>query len=71
MEVTTTSDRMQTLALKMARIIEAMGAVARRGVPGWIDANKDDFSGKINALPTREDITLPIREQLIIELYSK
>ena len=56
---------------KMARNIEALGAVARRGVPGWIDSNKDGFSAKINALPTREDITLPIREQLIIELYSK
>jgi small subunit ribosomal protein S4 len=33
--------------------------------------DKDNFRGAINQLPSREDVTLPIREQLIIELYSK
>ncbi len=56
---------------KMARINEALGAVDRRGVPQWINLDKDNFRGAITALPTREDVTLPIREQLIIELYSK
>lgn len=56
---------------KVTRIIEALGAVERRGVPSWIEIDKDAFSGKVTALPAREDITLPIREQLIIELYSK
>ena len=37
----------------------------------WIDANRENLSGKIVALPKREDINLPVNEQLIVELYSK
>jgi small subunit ribosomal protein S4 len=37
----------------------------------WIDANRENLSGKIIALPKREDINLPVNEQLIVELYSK
>jgi len=56
---------------KMARINEALAAVDRRGVPQWIHMDKENFRGAIVQLPSREDVTLPIREQLIIELYSK
>ena len=56
---------------KIARINEALAAVDRRGVPQWIQLDKENFRGAINQLPSREDVTLPIREQLIIELYSK
>jgi small subunit ribosomal protein S4 len=55
----------------MARINEALGAVERRGVPRWIELEKGSFKGVVKSLPSREDVTLPIREQLIIELYSK
>jgi len=55
----------------IARISEALAAVDRRGVPQWIDLDKDGMKGAIRQLPSREDVTLPIREQLIIELYSK
>lgn len=56
---------------KVTRIIEALASVERRGVPRWIELDKDNFKGTVKALPTRDDVTLPIREQLIIELYSK
>jgi small subunit ribosomal protein S4 len=56
---------------KIARINEALAAVDRRGVPQWIQLDKENFRGAITQLPAREDVTLPIREQLIIELYSK
>jgi len=56
---------------QVARIIEALGAVERRGVPRWIELDKDAFKGTVKMLPARDDVTLPIREQLIIELYSK
>jgi small subunit ribosomal protein S4 len=55
----------------IARVVEALGAVERRGVPRWIELDKEAFKGTVSQLPTREDVTLPIREQLIIELYSK
>jgi small subunit ribosomal protein S4 len=55
----------------VARILDSLGAVERRGVPQWLELDKDAFQGKVKTLPAREDVTLPIREQLIVELYSK
>jgi len=54
-----------------AAINENLEAVARRGVPTWIELDKDNYKGTIKALPNREEITMPIQEQLIVELYSK
>ena len=42
-----------------------------RGVPGWLDLDADQFLGTVRQLPQREEITMPIQEQLIVELYSK
>jgi small subunit ribosomal protein S4 len=56
---------------KIARIVDSLGAVERRGVPQWLELSKDAFSGRVKALPARDNVTLPIREQLIVELYSK
>lgn len=56
---------------KILFIKEAMEAVARRGFPSWIEVNKDQFEGKIRALPTRDQIDIPVREQSIVEFYSK
>ena len=52
-------------------IRDALEAVARRGLPAWVDLTKEETLGKIIMLPTREDITMPIQEHLIVELYSK
>jgi small subunit ribosomal protein S4 len=56
---------------KIARIVDSLGAIDRRGVPQWLELDKDNFKGLVKGYPAREDFTLPIREQLIIELYSK
>jgi small subunit ribosomal protein S4 len=56
---------------KVTRILESLGAVDRRGVPKWLELDKDGFKGKLTALPARDDLTMPIREQLIVELYSR
>lgn len=42
-----------------------------RGVPDWLELDAETFSGKVLSLPTREDIKIPIQEQLIVELYSR
>jgi small subunit ribosomal protein S4 len=42
-----------------------------RGVPGWLELDADRFCGTVKQTPTREEITMPIQEQLIVELYSK
>ncbi|MEW6267089.1 MAG: 30S ribosomal protein S4 [Thermodesulfobacteriota bacterium] len=52
-------------------ILESMETVARRGVPGWLELDKAGCAGSVKALPAREDLTMPIQEQLIVELYSK
>lgn len=52
-------------------IKESLGAVERRGLPQWLTLEKDNQKGYIQSLPEREDITMPIQEQLIVELYSK
>ena len=56
---------------KIVRILEALEGVARRGVPQWLELDKEQLKGSVKASPTREDITIPIQEKLIVELYSK
>jgi len=56
---------------QMARILTAMEGVQRRGVPDWAELDRENCSGRIKILPTRSDITMPINEKLIVELYSK
>lgn len=52
-------------------IRQSLDTVRGRGVPAWLELDADNYTGRVVALPTREDIKLPIEEQLIVELYSK
>lgn len=52
-------------------ITDALEVVARRGVPAWVEIDAPSMKGTVKAFPTREDITFPMTEQLIVELYSK
>ena len=56
---------------KVAAISESLEGVVRRGIPQWLELDKDAFKGTVKLMPVREDITMPIQEQLIVELYSK
>jgi len=56
---------------KVQMISDSLDAVVRRGVPQWLELEKDKFKGVVKGLPEREDLTMPIQEQLIVELYSK
>ncbi|MCQ2477272.1 MAG: 30S ribosomal protein S4 [Clostridia bacterium] len=53
---------------KIKATIAAMGS---KPVPQWLDRNDDTLTGKVLALPTREQIEVPVEEHLIVELYSK
>jgi small subunit ribosomal protein S4 len=44
---------------------------SHQNAPNWLDIDRDNYKGRIVALPKREDIQLPVNEQLIVELYSK
>jgi small subunit ribosomal protein S4 len=52
-------------------INENIEAVVRRGVPSWLELEKENYKATVKALPNREELTMPIHEQLIVELYSK
>ncbi|OQX62831.1 MAG: 30S ribosomal protein S4 [Desulfococcus sp. 4484_241] len=52
-------------------IEDALAAVERRGIPQWLSLEKENKRGVVKNMPVREDITTPIQEQLIVELYSK
>jgi small subunit ribosomal protein S4 len=56
---------------KVVRIQEALEGVARRGIPQWLELDKDQMKGSVKSMPTRQEITIPIQEKLIVELYSK
>jgi len=56
---------------KIARILESLESLERREMPRWIEVEKAAFQSTLRPLPTREDVPMPIQEQLIVELYSK
>ncbi len=56
---------------KVERISAALEALEGKSVPQWLDIDKTNFAGSVKALPVREDITMPIQENLIVELYSR
>lgn len=55
----------------IASVLEAMETVVRREIPPWVEVDAGKFRGIVKAFPNREDLTMPINEQLIVELYSK
>lgn len=66
----------QTVAIKEAsrkndQIRASVETARGRGVPEWLELDAENFTGRATRLPIREDIKLPIQEQLIVELYSR
>lgn len=53
------------------QILENIEAVARRGIPSWLELDKDNVKATVKTLPNRDELTMPIQEHLIVELYSK
>lgn len=56
---------------KIEKIKESLEVASRRGIPRWLELHLESFTGKVLSLPTREEITMPIKEQLVVELYSR
>jgi small subunit ribosomal protein S4 len=63
--------RLREKSQKVERITGALDALEGKSVPQWLETDKDNFAGTVKVLPVREDITMPIQEQLIVELYSR
>jgi len=56
---------------KLAILEQAKEFSAHQNAPTWLEIDRENFKGRVLALPKREDIQLPVNEQLIVELYSK
>jgi small subunit ribosomal protein S4 len=56
---------------ELGRLTSSLEAVERRGVPEWLELDKGTQTATVRSMPVREAITLPIREQLIVEFYSR
>ena len=66
-DIVTLKDRVK----KNAFLLSAVDHAKSRGIPTWLSLDADALRGTVTALPLRENIPLPIQEQMIIELYSK
>lgn len=56
---------------KAVPILRAMENVKKREIPDWLEMNPGEFKGKVKFLPERGHVTLPIEENLVVELYSR
>jgi small subunit ribosomal protein S4 len=56
---------------KLDRINQSFELLSRRGLPEWLELDRENYRGTVKRLPVREDVTIPIEEQLIVEFYSR
>lgn len=56
---------------QMIPIETALSALDLRRVPSWLEIQREQFKGIVKAYPTKEDIAIPVNEQLVVELYSR
>ena len=56
---------------KLKNLLEARELTAHQLAPPWLEIDRENFRARVVSLPRREDIALPLQEQLIVELYSK
>jgi small subunit ribosomal protein S4 len=61
----------RAVSRKSTAILHALEEVKGRGVPEWLQFDAEGMSGKVGSIPNRQQINLPVQEQLIVELYSK
>ncbi|MBI3592291.1 MAG: 30S ribosomal protein S4, partial [Nitrospirae bacterium] len=56
---------------ELQAISESLSIAEHRGFPEWVEVDAQNFKGKFVRIPTRDEMQLPVQEQLIVELYSK
>lgn len=61
----------RTKSQKISRIVEALETMDRRGIPTWLELEKDQFTGSMKSLPLRDDISRDIDENLIVAFYTR
>lgn len=61
----------KTASRDIPEIIDSLSKSEYRGMPGWVEIDSANFRGKVIHIPSRDEIQLPVQEQLVVELYSK
>ena len=61
----------QLVSHNQLRVQSAAQAVARRTIPSWLEADHANFVGKVKDLPSRDEVSLPVEENVIVEYYSR
>jgi len=56
---------------EIARVMNAIQGVSRRQMPAWLEADHAKFKGVVKDIPTRDDVTVPVEENMIVEYYSR
>lgn len=56
---------------EIGRVLGAIQSVAKRQIPGWLEVDHSAFKGVVKDLPTRDDVTVPAEENMIVEYYSR
>lgn len=56
---------------ELNKVMSAVQGVARRTVPSWLDADHAAFKGTVKDMPVRDEVTLPVEENMIVEYYSR
>jgi small subunit ribosomal protein S4 len=56
---------------KIGSVEDSLSKAMHRGLPDWIELDSENFRGTVSRIPSREEIAMPVQEQLIVELYSK
>jgi small subunit ribosomal protein S4 len=62
---------MKETSMKLDIVKDNIEKITHRGLPSWVEMDTDNLIGRILHLPARDEIVLPVQEQLIVELYSK
>jgi small subunit ribosomal protein S4 len=55
----------------LERVKEAAASASKGEIPDWLEVDTKNITGKVSEMPTREQMKMPVNEQLIVELYSK
>jgi small subunit ribosomal protein S4 len=61
----------RTASREIVKIMAAVESVKKREIPGWLEADHGAFKGTVKDLPSRENVTLPVEENMIVEYYSR
>ena len=62
---------LKTTSRQLPQVQASLTAAEGRGTPQWLELDKANFKGRVKGMPTKEDLTVPVNEHLVVELYSR